>query len=107
MATNEHLHEAENLDLPVASGVKSGDPVQVGAINGVAIIDRQADGKATVRTKGSYHFEVTGAVTQVGTAVYLDGKTVTTTAGEGEIFGYALAEKTAAAASIPVRIAQV
>jgi predicted RecA/RadA family phage recombinase len=47
-------------------------------------------------------------VTDVGSPLYLDGKTLVVAAGElGEPFGYALATKTAAAAPVPVRIAQV
>jgi predicted RecA/RadA family phage recombinase len=108
MATNERFRDADHLTLPVPSGTVSGDPVRVGALNGVAQTSRDEDGNATVWLKGAYDLEVDGAVTDVGSPLYLDGKTLVVAAGElGEPFGYALATKTAAAAPVPVRIAQV
>ena len=40
MALNEHLRHANHLSLPVPAGTKSGDPVRVGILNGVAQTNR-------------------------------------------------------------------
>lgn len=112
MATNQHLRHALHTDLPVPAGTKSGDPVKVGALVGVAITDRGDGGNtathATVWRDGSWHLTVDGAVTEVGTPVYItaDGDLVVT-ATDNTLFGYALETKSAAAGPIPVAIAQV
>jgi len=47
------------VSLP-ASGAKSGDPVLVGQKPGVALIDQDADGNATVKFNGSASLPVKG-----------------------------------------------
>ena len=109
MAKNQHLRHALHIELPVPSGTKSGDPVKVGAFVGVTITDRDAAGNATVWRDGSWHLTVDGAVSGPGVPVYkAEGSTtLTTTATGNTLFGYALAPKSAAAATIPVAVAQV
>lgn len=113
MATNEVYREADSLPLPVPTGTKSGDPIKVGSLVGVALIDREADGTATVRLKGAFALTVADAVTAVGAPLYVIGDgtsritSLTNAAAGNTLFGYALATKTAAAAVIPVRITQV
>ncbi|PZR55230.1 hypothetical protein DNL40_02345 [Xylanimonas oleitrophica] len=108
MATNEYLRDAVHVTLPVASGVKSGQAVKVGSLVGVAITDRAEDGTATVWRAGAFNLSVTGAVTNVGDPVYITSSgQLTATATDNTLFGYALATKAAAAAEIPVAIAQV
>lgn len=109
MATNEIFREADHLTLPVPSGTKSGEPVLVGSLPGVAQTDRAADGTATVWLDGAFLLTVTGAVVNVGDPVYIvtADRSLTTTATGNTVFGYALATKTATAAPIAVRIAEV
>lgn len=114
MATNQVYANAQHIPLPVPAGTKSGDPVLVGDLVGVAVIDIEADGQATVWRDGAYNFSVTGAVTEIGSPVYIAAAGqgtrqtgLTVTAGSDVLFGYALATKAAGASVIPVAIAQV
>lgn len=118
MATNEVYRNAEHLPLWVPTGTKSGDPVAATTaqtIPGVAIIDRASgEVQTTVWTKGVWKLTVDGEVTQDGTPVYIvaDGTrqqqlVVEEPVADGLLFGYAMSQKTAAAAPVPVRIAQV
>lgn len=115
MATNQVYAHAQHIPLPVVAGTKSGDPVLVGALVGVAVIDRETgETEATVWRDGAWNLSVTGAVTVVGAPVYIAAAGqgtrqtgLTTTAGTDVLFGYALALKGAAAGVIPVAIAQV
>lgn len=60
MAKNEVYYPGDTLPLPVPEGTKSGDPVVVGTIAGVALEDRDAAGNAPVRVKGVFKLSVTG-----------------------------------------------
>jgi len=60
MATNEVYYPGDTLPLPVPAGTKSGDPVVIGTIAGVALEDRDAAGNAPVRVNGVYKLAVTG-----------------------------------------------
>jgi predicted RecA/RadA family phage recombinase len=91
------------LSLPVPSGTKSGDPVLVGGIVGVAETDRAAttngvrtggvgnpDGYASVAVDGVYSLPCTDAVAAAGTKIYITGSgpfTLTTTATSNTLFG--------------------
>lgn len=114
MALNEVFRYAQRLTLPVVAGTKSGDPVLVGSLPGVAQTDRDTDGNATVWREGAHRLSVTGAITAVGQPVYIAAAAtgtrqtgLTATAGSDVLYGYALATKAAGAAEIPVAIAQV
>lgn len=113
MATNERFHNAEHLSLPVPAGTKSGDPVIVGSLPGYAKTavgeGGNATGYATVWMKGAADVPVTGAVTAIGSPVYIPtaGGALTTTASGNTVWGYALATKGAGVGTIPVKIAQV
>lgn len=113
MATNEVYRDADHLTVPVVTGTKSGDPVIVGALPGVAQTDRDSDGQATVWFTGAHRFTVDGAITAVGQPVYFQGDgtsrntTLSTTATSNTLFGHALETKTAAAAEITVRVARI
>jgi predicted RecA/RadA family phage recombinase len=90
------------MSLPVASGVKSGDPVIVGSIVGVAETDRAAttngvrtggvgnpDGYASVAIDGTYSLPCTDAVAAAGTAIYITAAgALTTTASGNTLFGH-------------------
>ena len=60
MATNEVYYPGDTLPLPVPAGTKSGDPVVIGTIAGIAMEDRDAAGNAPVRVNGVYKLAVTG-----------------------------------------------
>lgn len=113
MATNEVFRHADHITLPVPTGTKSGDPVKVGSLIGVAQIDRDADGNATVWRKGAYDLTVVEAVVSVGLPLYVagDGATritsLTTTATANTLFGYSLATKGATTGPLTVALAQV
>ena len=95
MATNREHKDGTHLYLPVASGVESGDPVMVGSLPGVALIDRDDNDSATVQTNGVYNLAVhahdgsAGAAISVGDVVYFDGTTINVDSSESR-FGYAL-----------------
>ncbi len=108
MATNEVFRDADHLTLPVLAGVKSGDPVKVGSLVGVAQTDRDTDGTATVWLKGGHRLTVTGAVTNVGDPIYITAAgALNVTPTDNTLFGHALETKAAAASEIVVRIARV
>jgi predicted RecA/RadA family phage recombinase len=125
MALNEQFRDADHLSLPVPSGLKSGDPVRVGGLNGVLETDRadstvvdevrgpavnlNPDGNATVWLKGAHIFQVSFAVTNVGDPVYIVTSTnalaATDNEGANPLYGHALTTKSATAGPLTVRIA--
>lgn len=93
--------ESPALSLPVPSGTKSGDPVKVGGIIGVAAGDRTVaadkkgavghpEGHAPVNPDGTYALKVPEAVPSAGTAIYLvgSGPVCTTTASGNTLLGH-------------------
>lgn len=100
---NEYMRPAVELSLPVVAGTKSGDPVRVGAVNGVAATDRSEVGalagtnpvgNASVVTDArSYTYEVAGAIAGPFTPVYLTARNgavapILSTTASGAIWGY-------------------
>lgn len=111
MAKNEHFRDADNLSLPVPDDTPTGTPVLVGELVGVTLTAEGEGGNdpgfATVRRKGAFRLEVAGART-VGQPVHITGSgSLTGTAGDNTLFGYALADKPSGSGVIPVAIAQV
>lgn len=118
MAANEIYDEAESLVLPVASTIKSGWPVAVGALYGVALVDAAAgsDGSyyTTVKFCGGFRFDMalgSGSITPlvtlagqaltVGQAIYITSAGVLTTVSTSNVlFGHALRAKTATTAVV-------
>ena len=74
MATNEVYYPGDTLPLPVPAGTKSGDPVVVGTIAGIAMEDRDAAGNAPVRVKGVFKLSVTGYDGSKNVAIGVGGK---------------------------------
>src|SRR6478735_7560797 len=70
MAKNEIYRNADHLAFGDDSAVKSGDLVIVGALAGVAQIDRQADGRATLWLKGGFELPVGNATFAEGDPIY-------------------------------------
>lgn len=97
MALNRVRERAFQVSLPVPEGTTSGDPVAVGSLVGVALIDRGKDtaGEATIQMVGSFEFEVIGKkgaeekAIAVGEPVYLKEGKLSADSG-GTLFGYAL-----------------
>jgi predicted RecA/RadA family phage recombinase len=102
MALNRVREKCTQVSLPVPEGTKSGDPVAVGKLVGVALIDRDKDtpGEATCQIgEGSYEFDVEGnkgkaeeeQAIEPGEPVYLDPATGKLNANSGKtLFGYAI-----------------
>lgn len=125
------------LSLPVPAGTRSGDPVLVGEIIGVADTDRtevvdgkqyggvgNPDGYASVAVDGTYALEVPEAVTDVGTAIYIVAadNSLTTAADDGAgtthtLFGHTVpviqrgvatgATKSAGAGTVNVKLVRI
>lgn len=53
MAKNISYNFIDQVTLPVTEGTKSGDPVVVGGLVGVAVNDRDSDGNSEVKIKGA------------------------------------------------------
>lgn len=90
MALNEVFKLGQYISLPVPSGTESGDPVRVGSLNGVAIVDEgtggNAEGFASVDISGAHKFVIAGA--EVGDPVYITSGGVLTLADSGNsLFG--------------------
>ena len=120
----EVFRDADHLSLPVPDGLKKGDAVRVGGLNGVLATDRRPTtdtvtdtqgpvfgggnprGHASVWLKGAHSFTVSFAIAAVGTPVYIlaDGSALTDVATGNSLFGHALSTKTAAAGPLVVRI---
>ncbi|MFO7172048.1 MAG: DUF2190 family protein [Bacillota bacterium] len=110
MAKN-FVQEGIRLRLPVPTGVRSGDPVAVGQLTGVALIDRQEDGTATVQVAGVFNLPVQavdgggGSAVAVGDPIYIQADRTLNKDANGVLFGHALATVAAGAtATIPVRL---
>lgn len=109
MAKNEVYKYGDWLSLPVPAATASGDPRLVGHLAGVAQTDEgdggNAAGFASMALTGVFDLSVTGAIADVGLAVYItSAHALTTTATGNHLFGHALATKAAGAAVIPVRL---
>jgi predicted RecA/RadA family phage recombinase len=107
MALNRVLEDAKTISVPVPDGTVSGDPLVVGGLPCVALIDQQADGNATVDTGGAYRFDVTGGSggPDAGDIVYLQGDGSIDDDDSGARFGYAMvAVENGQTTEIPVKI---
>lgn len=102
MATNKTNELGFQEYLAVASGVVSGDPVQVGNLTGVALFDRDAAGKSTVDFQGVYNLSVKG-VNDAGNVAVAAGDAIYFITGDtpklskkasGTLFGFAKAAVT-------------
>jgi predicted RecA/RadA family phage recombinase len=111
MALNEIYKDGNELVLPVASTVKSGDLVQVGQLIGVAQKDAVTgeDGNTytTVKMNGVFKLSTLVAVT-IGQAVYATSAgVVNVTAAGNKFIGHAVVAKTTSTAGpVYVRLAQ-
>lgn len=97
MAKNIVHEHGDQLDVVVTAPAspKSGDPVLVGKLPGVALTDEQPDGTTTVKFNGTALLAVKGETTTNaaianGDVVYYDGGVINADATNGTRFGYAL-----------------
>lgn len=115
MAKNLVFAEGRRLNLPVGAGVKSGDPVAIGAMTGVALNDRDAAGNATVDFGGVYELSVK-AVSDVGNSAVAVGDQLYFVVGDtpklskksstGLYFGFAL-DAVGSGETATIRVANV
>ena len=116
MAINEVYNKAESLVLPVSGlTIKSGWPVVVGGLYGVAEVDAYTGPDAavytTVKFNGAFQFDMSaaspitplvtlqGQALTVGQPVYITtGGVLTTTASTNILFGHAIRAKAATTA---------
>ncbi len=93
---NEAIRPGTELSLPVPSGTKSGEPVKIGGLVGVAATDRGAGGNsatnASVLLDGRvYELDVDGAITGVGTPINITStRTLTVTSSGNDLFGHSV-----------------
>lgn len=110
MAQNIKYKNANYLSLTVPEGTKSGDPVAVGGLHGVAETDEGGGfnpaGKASVTLVGGIDLSVDGK-TDAGAPVFLaDGKLTATDPADGTApFGHALEAKPTGTGIVTVRLA--
>lgn len=107
MALNRVRAEANQLALPVPDGAESGDPLVIGDLPCVCLVDegQWTEGEATVQCDGSFRLLV-GVATDPGDIIYWhDGSpdTLNKTASGGKRFGYAL-ETQSGSGEIEVKI---
>ena len=90
---NVAFRPGNELSLPVPSGTKSGEPVKIGDICGVAANDRGTGGNipthASVDISGLvYEINVDGAITGVGQKIYItSARALSTSATNNELWG--------------------
>lgn len=90
MALNEVFKVDQSISLPVPDGTKSGDPIRVGVLNGVAVVDEGTGGNAAGYTSvdlfGGHLFVLAGA--GVGDPVYITAAgALTATASGNKLWG--------------------
>lgn len=103
MAKNQRYTNALHIAVTAPRDIKSGDPVQVGQISGVAQIDAKSGEKVTIWLDGSWDVPVAGALASEGLPVYINASgTLTATATGNTPWGVALATKTTGTAPVEV-----
>jgi predicted RecA/RadA family phage recombinase len=113
MARNRRYEDGKQFPVTVPSGVVSGDPIVVGTLPGVAVVDRRSDGTATCDFAGVYDLSVKGhdgtanaPIAEGATIYYNSGATPKLNVQvAGVRFGYALTPVVSGATTtIPVKI---
>ena len=94
---NEAFVPASELSLPVPVGTKSGEPVLVGSLPGMAATDRGAGGNidthaSVLMDDRAYEVNVNGAIAGVGTPIFIVAadRSLTTTATGNTLWGYSV-----------------
>lgn len=108
---NNYVQSDEVLDLALTTGVSAGDPVCIGQLVGVAIVDIPNNGTGAVATEGVYRLSVKAvdgagnSAVAVGDALYYvdaDAPKLSKKA-TGVLYGYAL-ETIAAGATATIKV---
>lgn len=103
MAGNQRYTNALHITVIAPRDTATGDPVQVGLINGVAQTAAKAGQKVTIWLDGSWDIEVTGALATAGLPIYITAAGKLSASATGNTpWGVALATKAAAAAPVEV-----
>lgn len=102
MAKNMKYENALHISVDAPYDVKSGAPVSVGLIRGVALIDAAKNERVTVWLDGSWELELSAAI-DAGDPVYISSAGKLQKTG-GDFFGVAL-ETTSGAG--PVEVAPI
>lgn len=94
---NEAFVPASELSLPVPVGTKSGEPVLVGSLPGIAATNRGEGGNiathATVLMDDrAYELDVDGAIPGVGTPIFIvtADRSLTVTAAGNTLWGFSV-----------------
>lgn len=93
MAKNQRYTHFDHIALTADRDIKSGDPVRIGAIAGVAQTTAADGERVTVWLDGSYTIDVAGALTEGQTVYITAAGTLTATAGTNNPFGVAVLAK--------------
>lgn len=111
MALNRELDSANQIVVPVPEETKSGDPLIIGELPCVALIDANADGEASVQCDGAFRLSVEGVNNEgntkiePGDIIYMKEGVLGADDVAGVRFGYALGTVEAGAtATIVVKI---
>lgn len=102
------VQDGKTLRFTAGADISSGDPLQIGVFNGVAINDVANTEEGVLSLEGVYTLTKleTEAIDQ-GDAVYLDGSNkITKTAGALKRFGIAFKSEVLAATTIQVKLMQ-
>ena len=100
MSTNQ-IQRGENLTIVATANTASNDPVQIGAINGIAQHDAGIGEDLTIATVGVFRLGKVGAdVVATGDELYLADGLVTVTAGTDPVFGVAVEAALAGAVAV-------
>lgn len=107
MAKNLAYPNADHIALTADKEYKSGAPVRIGSICGVAVTDGKQGKRFTVHRNGSWRIPVVEKVEQ-GEPVYIttEGK-LTKTKGTNKLFGVCLRGNTAANGDAEVHPAEI
>ncbi|MBC9783542.1 DUF2190 family protein [Heliobacterium chlorum] len=112
MAKN-YVQEGRRLYLAIGEGTKSGDPVVVGQIAGIALEDADSANSGAVETQGVFNLTVKAVNTSGNSAVAVGDEIYLVAADtpklnkktSGVLYGYALAPIAAGqTATIPVKL---
>jgi hypothetical protein len=113
--TNEKFPDGRRLYLPVKSGVKSNDPVFSGGMLGIAAVDRDTAGSATIERQDVVTVKVAG-VNDAGNSAVVAGDPVyfidadtpqLSKKASGKFFGFALGAVNAGATTTSIDVLQL
>ena len=92
MSINNVYKPGDQLPAPVPAGTKSGDPVRIGGLNGVAIVDRAAASTGPLNADGSLNtaYNRGGGNANGNASVQFDGAHKVVVTGKTPAMGYSV-----------------